>query len=83
MEAELELNLEKYSQEIKEEIRYVLVDLLKYPSSTAAERHRASNRLGGFDLKQVRNKQVDSLQYFPSHHPPQLCDDCGLAMQER
>jgi hypothetical protein len=73
VEDELELNLEKYSKEIKEEIRYVLLDLLKYPSSAAAERHRASSRLGNFDLKQIKNKQTGSVQFHASHHPPQSC----------
>lgn len=60
-----------------------MIDLLKYPSSAHAQRHRYSNRLGNFDLRQVINKQNNATQFHTSVHQPEKCEDCGLIVQEK
>lgn len=83
IEDELDLNLEKYSTEIKNEVKYLLLDLLKYPSTEQAEQHRCATRLGYSDLKNIKNKQVGDSMFHPSTHRPTHCKDCGLLIQER
>jgi predicted Zn-ribbon and HTH transcriptional regulator len=83
VQEELELNLEKYSVEVKEELRYLLMDLLKYPSTKQAYRHRCANRLGYNDLKHIKNKLRGDCSYTSSHFHPDYCQDCGLLIQQR
>ena len=66
IEHELELNIEKYSDDVKEELRYLLLDLLKYPSTQQAFRHRCANRMGYHDLKHIKNKLRGDSTYIHS-----------------
>jgi hypothetical protein len=63
IENELDMNIEKYSEEVKDELRYLLIDLLKYPSTKQAVRHRSSNRMGSNDLKNIKNKLTGQSNY--------------------
>ena len=68
---------------MKEELRYLLLDLLKYPSTVQALRHRFANRLGYNDLKQIKNKLLGESTYTHSAFREDRCEDCNLILQER
>ena len=73
IQAELDFNIEKYSEEVKEELRYLLIDLLRYPSTVQAYRHRCANRLGYYDLKNIKNKLQGESSYTPIKYHPDHC----------
>jgi hypothetical protein len=49
MEREFKMTLADYEQDVHEEVKYILVELLEYPSSK--DDHQHANRLGLYDLK--------------------------------
>lgn len=77
------MNIEKYSEEVKDELKYLLLDLLKYPSTKLAVRHRAANRLGYYDLKNIKNKYTGQAGYMASHSYLDYCEDCKLVLQDK
>lgn len=51
MEKEFEMTLANYDRDVQEEVKYILIELLEYPSSRDAQDHQHANRLGFYDLK--------------------------------
>ena len=75
---DLELTLDKYSREVNEEIRYIVMDLLKYPSIEKAQIHAAANRLGYNDLRNVKDKRYGTSKYFARNRKVQYCKESGM-----
>ena len=59
------------------------MDLLKYPSTVQANRHQCANRLGYNDLKHIKNKLHGESTYTSSTFHSDVCQDCGLILQEK
>jgi hypothetical protein len=49
------MNLSEYEKDVQEEVAYILIKLLEYPSSKEADQHQAANRLGLYDLKSLED----------------------------
>jgi hypothetical protein len=71
------MNLEDYEEEVQEEVTYILVKLLEYPSTHAAQEHQHANRLGIYDLKPVDDTECEA----ELEGSKVFCKDCGLAVQ--
>ena len=52
----IELGLKWRQKEDYEELKYILQDILEYPSTDLADLHRDCNRLGSFDILENQEK---------------------------
>jgi recombinational DNA repair protein RecR len=72
------MKLADYEKEVQDEVAYILVKLLEYPSSQVAEGHRKANRLGLYDLKSYEEARTE-LELAEENRT--FCKDCGLVVQ--
>lgn len=59
-----ELDLQVGGDDDRREIKYILKEILTYPSTELAELHRDANRLGELDLKNMESDEDKKLELF-------------------